>query len=41
MLTSKFFTAMIIATLIFAAATVTFQALEMNAYDLFKTLLPL
>ena len=39
MLNSKFFTVMIILTLLFAAATVALQVLEMNDYELFQTLL--
>lgn len=39
MLNSKFFTVMIVLTVLAAAATVTFQVMEMNAYDLFHTLL--
>jgi len=38
MLNSKFFTVMIILTLLAAAATVTFQVLEMNSYELFQTM---
>jgi hypothetical protein len=38
MLNSKFFTIMIIATLLLAGAAVTFQVLEMDAYGLFQTL---
>ena len=38
MLNSKFFTVMIMQTLLFAAAAVTLQALEMDAYSLFEIL---
>ena len=38
MLKSKFFTGMIIATLVFAIAAVTLQVLEMDAYELLQTL---
>ena len=38
MLKSKFFTVMIVLTLLFAAAAVTLQVLEMNAYELLQTL---
>ena len=38
MLNSKFFTIMILATLLLAGAAVAFQVLEMNEYDLFRTL---
>ena len=38
MLNSKFFTVMIVLTLLAAAATVAFQVLEMNAYELFQTM---
>ncbi len=36
---SKIYTAIISLTLIAALATVAFQAMEMNAYSLFETLL--
>ena len=39
MLKSKFFTVMISITLLAAAATVALQALEMDAYSLFQTIL--
>ena len=39
MLNSKFFTVMIIITLILTIATVALQALEMNTYELFQTLM--
>lgn len=38
MLTSKFFTAMLVVTLLVTAAAVVFQVLEMNEYSLFETL---
>lgn len=39
MLNSKFFTIMIILTLIVTAGALTLQILEMNEYSLFETLL--
>jgi len=41
MLKSKFFTIMIILTLLLSAAAVALQVLEMNEYSLFHTLLGL